>query len=63
MAAAWQIGVRRLDDRILRNYLWLLPVRDLLGFAIWCSGLLGRNVEWRGKRFRIGKEGKIVQIE
>jgi ceramide glucosyltransferase len=63
LATAWQIGVRRLDDKILRNYLWLLPIRDLLGFVIWCSALLGRNVEWRGKQFQIGKEGKIVQIE
>ena len=63
MATAWQIGVRRLEDRILRKYIWFLPIRDLLGFATWCSALLVRRVEWRGKRFRIGKEGKIVQVE
>jgi ceramide glucosyltransferase len=63
MATAWQIGVRRLEDRILRRYIWFLPIRDLLGFATWCSALLVRRVEWRGKRFRIGKEGKIVRVE
>jgi ceramide glucosyltransferase len=63
MATAWQIGVRRLDDRILRKYIWFLPIRDLFGFVTWCSALLVRRVEWRGKEFRIGKEGKIVRVE
>lgn len=63
LASAWQIGVRQLNDNILRNYLWLVPIRDLLSFFTWCSALVGKKVEWRGKQFRIGKEGKIVRIE
>jgi ceramide glucosyltransferase len=63
MVTAWQIGVRRLEDRILRKYIWFLPIRDLFGFVTWCSALLVRRVEWRGKEFRIGKEGKIVRVE
>jgi hypothetical protein len=27
--------------------LWLLPVRDLLSFRIWCLSWIGRRVEWR----------------
>jgi ceramide glucosyltransferase len=63
LASAWQIGVRQLNDNILRHYLWLVPIRDLLSFFTWCSALVGKKVEWRGKQFRIGKEGKIVRIE
>jgi ceramide glucosyltransferase len=58
---AWRIGVQQLGDNILRKHLWLLPVRDLLGFGIWCSALVSRRVEWRGKHFRIIRGGKIVQ--
>jgi ceramide glucosyltransferase len=63
LVSAWQIGVRQLNDNILRHYLWLVPIRDLLSFITWCSALVGKKVEWRGKQFRIGKEGKIVRIE
>jgi ceramide glucosyltransferase len=63
LAIAWRIGVCLLGDNILRNYLWLLPIRDLLGFIVWCSALVGTRVEWRGQQFRIGKQGKIFQVE
>jgi ceramide glucosyltransferase len=32
---------------------WLLPVRDLLSFAVFVASFLGRDVTWRGSRFRI----------
>lgn len=63
LATAWRIGVCLLGDNILRNYLWLLPIRDLLSFIVWCSALVGTRVEWRGQQFRIGKQGKIFQVE
>lgn len=47
------------DRRILSDFL-LIPLRDLWGMAIWVAGLFGRTVEWRGRRLRLDKEGKIV---
>jgi len=42
---------------------WLaVPFRDLLGFAVWCAGFAGREVEWRGTRFRLQADGRIVEI-
>jgi ceramide glucosyltransferase len=32
---------------------WLLPVRDLLSFAVFIAGFAGRNVSWKGRRFRV----------
>jgi ceramide glucosyltransferase len=32
---------------------WLLPVRDLLSFAVFVASFLGRDVIWRGSRYRI----------
>lgn len=41
--------------------LWLLiPLRDLFGVAVWCAGLCGRTVEWRGRVLRLDAEGRIV---
>ncbi len=37
-----------------------VPFRDLLGFAVWCAGLIGREVEWRGTRFRLHSDGRIT---
>lgn len=42
--------------------LWLLiPIRDLFGMAVWCAGLFGRTVEWRGRRLHLDAEGRIQQ--
>jgi ceramide glucosyltransferase len=37
----------------------LTPLRDLFGFAVWCGGLAGNTVEWRGLRFHLRRDGKI----
>jgi ceramide glucosyltransferase len=39
-----------------------VPFRDLLGFAVWCAGVAGNEVEWRGERYRLSKDGKISLI-
>jgi ceramide glucosyltransferase len=32
---------------------WLVPVRDLLSFAVFIAGFAGRVVTWKGRRFRV----------
>jgi ceramide glucosyltransferase len=32
---------------------WLVPVRDLLSFAVFVASFLGRNVSWKGHRYRL----------
>jgi ceramide glucosyltransferase len=39
--------------------LWLVPVRDLLSFALRIVGFLGRGVEWRGGRFVVVPSGRL----
>ena len=62
LGMAWLIGVHWLDDRVLKQSFWLLPLRDLLNFGIWCLGLVGKRVEWRGQLLEIIGDGKIVQV-
>lgn len=53
LAAMWATG----DGRVYR--VLFVPLRDLFGFAVWCGGLFGSTVEWRGLRFHLSRDGRI----
>jgi ceramide glucosyltransferase len=59
LTMAWMIGVHWLGDRILKRCVWLVPVRDLLSFLIWCLSWFGKRVEWRGQLFEVARDGKM----
>jgi len=40
---------------------WMIPFRDLFGFAVWVAGAGGTTVEWRGLRLRLRRDGRIQQ--
>jgi ceramide glucosyltransferase len=49
--------------RILRlpmTGLWLLPLRDLLSFAVFVGSFFGRSVSWGDQLFRIEPSGRII---
>lgn len=39
---------------------WLLPLRDVLSFAIFVASFLGRSVAWRGRTLRVGADGRMT---
>ncbi|MBA4149206.1 MAG: bacteriohopanetetrol glucosamine biosynthesis glycosyltransferase HpnI [Verrucomicrobia bacterium] len=41
------------------RYFWLIPIKDLLGFAIWLLSFFGNKVEWRGQTFRVQRGGEL----
>ncbi len=55
------IGRGVLKDRQVTRDLWLLPLRDFLGLAIWIGSYFGNTVEWRGLRFRV-RNGKLKRL-
>jgi ceramide glucosyltransferase len=70
----WQIGALALAIRLLAGVLvalrvlgdtraaasfWMIPFRDLFGFAVWLGGLFGNQVVWRGRRLRLFPDGRI----
>jgi ceramide glucosyltransferase len=57
IAVGW--GVVR-DPRSLR-FCWLYPVRDLLGFFLWCGSFLGTEIVWRGERYQLEPGGKMTR--
>jgi ceramide glucosyltransferase len=60
---AWLVGVKILDDPAARQWLWLVPARDILGFLLWCYCFVGDTVEWSDRRLKITREGKLVLLE
>lgn len=59
---AWAIGVRSLKDEAATQFLWLVPLCDLLSFAVWCYSFLGNTIEWRGRSLLLTKGGKLVPL-
>jgi ceramide glucosyltransferase len=58
----WLVGVHYLEDRILKKHFYLVPLRDVLSFIIWAVSWFGRTVEWRGRRFAVKRDGRMVQV-
>jgi len=56
LAAMWATGAGDLY-RIAA-----VPLRDLFGFAVWCGGMAGSTVEWRGLRFHLRSDGRIDPV-
>jgi ceramide glucosyltransferase len=56
----WVVGVQILNDPSAKKFLWLIPLRDFISFAIWCYSLFGSTIEWRGRRLKLNKQGKLV---
>jgi len=59
LVMAFAAGWRVLRSRDVLFLWWLVPVRDLFGFAVWVAGLFGHSVTWRGQRLVLDREGRI----
>lgn len=42
---------------------WLIPLRDVLGFAVWSASYGGRDVRWRDDAFVVRRDGRLVARE
>jgi ceramide glucosyltransferase len=59
MVAGVIVGAGVLHDRRVAKDFWLMPLRDLFGFAVWLAGLFGHTVEWRDRELRLDADGRI----
>lgn len=54
-------GVAVLGDENVARLSFLMPFRDLWGFAVWLAGTVGSTVEWQGEKLKLDKEGRILR--
>jgi ceramide glucosyltransferase len=59
LATAWTVGIWGLQDKVVRRWFWLLPLRDFFAFPAWVASFLSNTIEWRGSRFTI-REGRLI---
>jgi ceramide glucosyltransferase len=59
VAGVW-VGAGILGDRKVRRDFWLIPLRDLFGFAVWTAGIFGDTVQWRDRQLKLRPDGRIV---
>lgn len=62
------IIVSRLQSRLTPSskhwrYLWLVPIKDLLQFAIWLCAFGGNHIEWRGQMFKLNPDGTLIKAD
>jgi ceramide glucosyltransferase len=62
MAEALIAGWVVVRDPLTLRYFWLYPLRDLLGFFLWCASFVGTSIRWRGEIYRLEFGGRMVRI-
>ncbi len=63
LCLAFAVGAGVTGSKKWLKWLPLLPVKDLLSFFIWVSSFTGRKVRWRGRQYRLLKDGKIQESD
>ena len=59
MIAGVMVGAAILKDRGVLARFWLIPLRDLYGFAVWAAGASGNRVQWRDRSLLLSSGGII----
>ena len=59
---AWVVGVWGLQDAVLRRKLWLVPLRDLLHFAVWLAAFTSNRIKWGGLEYEL-RNGQMIEAQ
>lgn len=61
LLTAFTIARAYTGDRCVVRFLPLLPLSDLLSFALFVASFCGSRITWRGERFRLLPGGKLAR--
>ena len=50
-----------LHDPLCRREWYLIPLQDILSFAVWLAGFFGNTIDWRGESYRLEKDGRFTR--
>jgi hypothetical protein len=45
------------------RWFWMVPVKDILNFAVWAAAFAGNQVKWSGQTYRVLADGKLKRLE
>jgi ceramide glucosyltransferase len=62
LGVAWFSEVVCLGGHLTLSAGVLLPLKDLLSFGLWLLSFLGNEVVWRGRRFRLSRDGRLAPL-
>lgn len=57
---AWSTSRSALRDPLTSEAWVLLPLQDLVSFAVWIGGFFGTSIIWRGEKIRILRDGRFA---
>lgn len=60
--AAHATGSRVLQDRLTRDEWWLIPLQDAASFVFWLAAFFGNTILWRGRKYRLQRDGRFDLI-
>ena len=58
MLMAIEAGWFKMRSPDVLRLVYLIPLRDLFGVAVWVAGLFGNTVVWRGRKLHLDREGR-----
>lgn len=61
-AEAAVVGVWGVRDEVLRQKLWLLPIRDAVHFFVWLASFASNRISWGGEEYTM-HGGQMVRVE
>lgn len=61
-AAAFATAGYVLRDPLTARLFFLVPVQDLLSFAMWLAGFFGNTILWRGRKYYLQPDGRFKLV-
>jgi ceramide glucosyltransferase len=58
---AWTVGVWGVGDEVLRERLWLVPLRDAIYTVVWLAAFASNRITWGGQEYTMDK-GRMVPV-
>jgi ceramide glucosyltransferase len=62
-AAAWATAGPVLRDRLTLRLWFLVPLQDVLSFAMWLGGFFGNTILWRGRKYILLPDGRFELLQ
>jgi ceramide glucosyltransferase len=60
-AMAWTVGIWGVGDEVLRQKIWLVPLRDAIHFVVWLASFGSNRIRWGNVDYVIG-QGRMVPV-